>query len=148
MTESIPYLAKPVRASKVSFARPSTSRDFFLGSGATREASFHISQEQQVTQPLVLPGSSLDFLQDYIRRPTSDVLEYVVRNIDDDERTWLLHDLHEAVDEAVNLASLAPIGEALRDWEATVEVNLDDALSLEVHQALEEYERDSSSIPL
>lgn len=85
-------------------------------------------------------GSIVSAVSEFTERRGDDLIAFILAHIDTEEKGWFANDLRGAIGEAIRTRSLAPIGQILGDWEATVEIKLDPGLSRELYEALQDGE--------
>jgi len=83
----------------------------------------------------------------YTTREPEELAEFILGNIDAEERDWLLQDLLKAVVQSCATYSFEPLGEVLGDWEETVTIKLNPELSRELGEAFREAEQHRESRP-
>ena len=120
----------------------STERQMLLDAGATSPVTedWGLLAWPPSVRYVDASGSFVTAVSEYTERRGDDLLAFILAHIDTEENGWFTNDLREAIGEAIRIRSLAPIGQVLGDWEATVEVKLDPGLSRELYEALQEGE--------
>jgi len=88
---------------------------------------------QKSTEP-----AQLSAIYRLTEREGRELLSFILKHLDAEEKGVFEDDLQQAVAEALSSRSLFPIAHLLADWETTAEVKADSELSRKLHEAFEE----------
>ncbi len=74
----------------------------------------------------------------YTARQRGEIFNFILGNLDEEERGWFTDDLAKAVVQAWQTHSFESLGRVLASWEETVEIKLNPELSRALDEAFDE----------